>query len=140
MKNTQKLIDLIVLVLSGINVVISFLKGWWTMNDLKLFWDNLTPGKFTLILLILTILVWIIIKFISYLKYGIPRSFKEHLGIYWNDKYAPYCPVCKTLLSGSGSASNMLRCMKCDKEFILRYGAKLYPWNEAVEAIKKGEV
>jgi transposase-like protein len=33
-----------------------------------------------------------------------------------------------------------LRCPKCDKEFGLRYGSKIYPLEEAVEDIKKGVI
>ena len=64
--------------------------------------------------------------------------FKAKFGVYWDKAFNPYCPVCKTLLFGA-NYSNLLRCPKCDKEFGLRYGSKLYPLEDAVKAIKNKE-
>jgi uncharacterized membrane protein YwzB/ribosomal protein L37AE/L43A len=139
METFWKWIERITWIVAIILFVMSILKRWWGMNDIKLFWNNLSPGKLMLYIIIILILISFIVRLFRLIKLGIPRSFKAKLGFYWDKEFNPYCPVCKTLLSGA-NYSNILRCPKCDKEFTLRHGSKLYPLEDAVRAIKNKEI
>lgn len=57
-------------------------------------------------------------------------------GVYWDKKYNPICPNCKTPLSMSGAGSNILRCLKCKEDINLRDGDTFYPLNDAIKAVK----
>jgi len=127
--------------LSGIiSIIVSFVKGWWNMSGIKLFWDNLTPGTLMLYLILIFILISLVAYILGSVKFIIPRFFKLKFGIYWDKENNPYCPICKKTPLHGANYSNLLRCPKCDKEFGLRYGSKIYSLEEAVEDIKKGVV
>lgn len=135
MQKVWKWIERMTWIIAIILFITSILKGWVNMNEIKLFWNNLSPEKLTLYLIIILILFGLTVRFFRLIRFAIPRSWKAKLGVYWDKEFNSYCPVCKTLLSGA-TYSNILRCPKCDKEFPLRYGSKLYPLEDAVKDIK----
>ena len=44
-----------------------------------------------------------------------------HFGLYWDKRFNPYCPACKTPLTGYGHYNNFgygFKCVKCDNQLI----------------------
>lgn len=96
----------IAFIVSIIIAVISIVKGWWNMNDIILFWDNLTPGKFTLVLIAVLFLIGFIIEILEYRK-----AQKEKIDLLSKSK--DFCGHFEQIKGSSGS-----------KEFIQFLGEK----------------
>jgi len=125
-------------------IVISLLKGWWTMNDIKSFWDSLSPGKIMLYITLILVLIAFVITFFRNIRFAIPRSWTLKLGVYWDKELNPYCVVCKKPLSRSFGASNAFRCPNghgdANGNICLGYGNRFLNLPEAREAIRNKEV
>lgn len=134
----------------GIGIVYSFIeKRLYKMEEIKSFWEiNQITIWFFIALILFT--AWFIVKnkelesAIKTIKNQannvIPDEWKLKLGVYWDIEQNPYCAVCKTPVSQSPIASNMVYCGKCNKDILLSIGATRYPLNDAKEAIRKGEL
>lgn len=69
-----------------------------------------------------------------------PDFWVIEFGVAWFEKKIPFCMKCNLPLAQSLSATNILHCGNCNLDYPLMYGSKRYPLDEAVEALKKGEI
>jgi hypothetical protein len=101
--------------------------------------ENLTLGKIILILILLVYLSFVTRR----LKYGIPRSWKLKLGVYWDKSMNPYCVIHKIPLSraaSSANASSAFHCSKCHEDIHLHGVPHNYSLEEAIKKIEKNEI
>ena len=98
--------------------------------------DKLSP-QITLLLLLVLMLSLIISIVLSYPFKKTPKL-KLKYAIYWDKDKNPYCPICKSPISGYDNypyVGRSFHCNKCDKKIPLNNNGKVIEIEQVLEEI-----